>query len=201
MFRMNRDVCFSKDKSPYKTSVSGLLTSSGTKAETAGMVCADLNATGGWVAGGFYRLPTAQLSLIGQRISNTLEADFCVEALNEAIHKFGSPEIMNTDPGSQFTSFARTHRLRQSRVRTSMDGKGRFLDDIFVERLWQSLKYECVYLHAWETGSEAKAGIRKWMAFYNHKRPHAAHGGQPPAVVYWHRNETPDPDQQLQKVA
>lgn len=135
------------------------------------------------------------------RISNTLEAGFCVAALNEAIHKFGPPEIMNTDQGSQFTSFAWTDRLRRSGVRISMDGKGRFLDNIFVERLWRSLKYECVYLHAWETGSEAKAGVRNWIEFYNHKRPHSALGGKPPAVVYRQRNETTNPDQQVQRVA
>lgn len=123
--------------------------------------------------------------VLSWRISNTLEADFCVEALNEAIHKFGPPEIMNTDQGSQFTSFAWTDLLRRTGVRISMDGKGRFLDNIFIERLWRTLKYECVYLHAWETGSEAKAGIRKWMTFYNHQRPHSALGGRPPAVVYW----------------
>ncbi|MEL6542841.1 MAG: IS3 family transposase [Pseudomonadota bacterium] len=122
--------------------------------------------------------------VLSWRISNTLEADFCVEALNEAMAKYGMPEIMNTDQGSQFTSFAWTDRLRRSGVRISMDGKGRFLDNIFVERLWRSLKYECVYLHAWETGSDARAGIAKWVAFYNHKRPHSAHGGKPPAVVY-----------------
>lgn len=82
-----------------------------------------------------------------------------------------------------------------------MDGKGRFLDNIFIERLWRSLKYECVYLHAWETGSEAKSGIKKWMEFYNHKRPHSALGGKPPAVVYWQGNEENKPDQQMQKVA
>jgi putative transposase len=97
--------------------------------------------------------------VLAWRISNTLEADFCVEALNEAIHKFGQPEIMNTDQGSQFTSFAWTDRLRRTGVRISMDGKGRFLDNIFIERLWRTLKYECVYLHAWETGSEAKAAF------------------------------------------
>ena len=86
--------------------------------------------------------------VLAWRISNTLEADFCVETLNEAIARFGPPEIMNTDQGSQFTSFAWTDRLRRSGVRISMDGKGRFLDNIFVERLWRSLKYECVYLHA-----------------------------------------------------
>lgn len=108
--------------------------------------------------------------VLSWRLSNTLEADFCVEALNEAIHTFGPPEIMNTDQGSQFTSLAWTDRLRRAGVRISMDGKGRFLDNIFVERLWRSLKYECVYLHAWETGSQAKAGVRKWVEFYNYRR-------------------------------
>ena len=139
--------------------------------------------------------------VLAWRISNTLEADFCVEALNEAIHKFGPPQIMNTDQGSQFTSFVWTGQLKRTGVHIPMDGKGRFLDNIFVERLWRSLKYECVYLHAWETGSEAKAGDGKWMGFYNQKRPHSALGGQPPAVVYWQRNETTQPDQQEQKVA
>jgi putative transposase len=139
--------------------------------------------------------------VLAWRISNTMEADFCVDTLNEAIRKFGPPEIMNTDQGSQCTSFAWTDRLRRSAVRISMDGKGRFLDNIFVERLWRSIKYECVYLHAWETGSEAKAGIRKWMQFYNHKRPHSALGGRPPAVVYWLRKDETKPDQQEQRVA
>lgn len=139
--------------------------------------------------------------VLAWRISNTLEAGFCVETLNEAIHKFGPPEIMNTDQGSQFTSFAWTGRLRRSGVRISMDGKGRFLDNIFVERLWRSMKYECVYLHAWETGSEARAGIRNWMGFYNRKRPHSALGGRPPAVVYWQGREIMQPDQQEQRVA
>lgn len=139
--------------------------------------------------------------VLAWRISNTLEAEFCVDALREAIHKFGPPEIMNADQGSQFTSFAWTDWLRRFGVRISMDGKGRFLDNIFVERLWRSLKYECVYLHAWENGSEAKTGIGKWMDFYNNKRPHAALGGKPPAVVYWQRNETTNLDQQVQRVA
>ena len=136
--------------------------------------------------------------VLAWRISNTLEADFCVEALNEAIHKFGPPEIMNTDQGSQFTSFAWTDRLKRIGTRISMDGKGRCLDNIFIERLWRSLKYECVYLHAWKTGSQARAGIERWITFYNHQRPHTAHGGQPPAVVYFNAIET---DQQVQAVA
>jgi putative transposase len=136
--------------------------------------------------------------VLAWRISNTYEAEFCVEALNEAIHRFGPPEMMNTDQGSQFTSFAWTDRLKQSGVKISMDGKGRCIDNIFIERLWRSLKYECVYLHAWETGSQAKAGIGRWINFYNRQRPHAAHGGQPPAVVYWNAIQ---PDQQAKKVA
>ena len=139
--------------------------------------------------------------VLAWRLSNTLEVDFCVEALNEAMAKYGTPEIMNTDQGSQFTSFVWTDCLRRSGVRISMDGKGRFLDNIFVERLWRSLKYECVYLHACETGSEARAGIRKWMEFYNHKRPHTAHGGQPPAVVYWLKKKEMETDQQARRVA
>lgn len=139
--------------------------------------------------------------VLAWRISNTLEAGFCVEALNEAVHKFGPPEIMNTDQGSEFTSFVWTDRLKRLGARISMDGKGRFLDNIFVERLWRSLKYQCVYLHARETGSEAKAGVGKWIKFYNRKRPHSALGGKPPAVVYWLRIKETQPDQQEQKVA
>jgi putative transposase len=108
------------------------------------------------------------------RLSNTLEADFCIEALEEALARFGPPEIMNTDQGSQFTSWVWTDRLRRAGVKISMDGKGRFLDNIFVERLWRSLKYECVYLHAWSGGSEARAGIGRWIEFYNNQRPHTA---------------------------
>ena len=122
--------------------------------------------------------------VLAWRISNTLEAGFCVDALNEAIHKFGAPDIMNTDQGSQFTSFAWTDRLRRSNVRISMDGKGRFLDNIFVERLWRSLKYECVYLNAFETGSEARAGICKWMTYNNAERPHSTHGTLTPNEAY-----------------
>lgn len=86
-------------------------------------------------------------------------------------------------------------------MRISIDGKGRFLDNIFVERLGRSLKYESIYLHAWETGSEAKAGVGKWVEFYNRKRPHSALGGKPPAVVYWLRNNETQPDQQEHKAA
>jgi putative transposase len=145
--------------------------------------------------------------VLAWQISNTLDADFCVEALNEAIHRFGPPEIMNTDQGSQFTSFAWTDRLKRIGTRISMDGKGRCLDNprAFprtdgrnapdMSRLWRSLKYQCVHLHARETGSQAKAGIGRRITVYNHNRPHTAHGDQPPAVVYF--NETQN-DQQVQ---
>lgn len=136
--------------------------------------------------------------VLAWRISNTLEADFCVEALNEAVHRFGPPEIMNTDQGSQFTSFAWIDRQKRIDTRISMGGKRRCLDNIFIERLWRSLKYECVYLHAWKTGSQAKAGVGRWITFYNHQRPDAAHGGKPPAVVYFKQIEI---DQQAQRVA
>jgi putative transposase len=135
--------------------------------------------------------------VLSWRISNTLETDFCVDALTEAIARYGPPEIMNTDQGSQFTSFAWTNRLKQSRIKISMDGKGRFLDNIFVERLWRSLKYECIYLHAWETGSQAKAGVKKWIGFYNSVRPHSALGGRTPDMVYYNIN----PDQQVRRIA
>ena len=98
--------------------------------------------------------------VLAWRISNTLDAEFCLEALNEAIHKFGPPEIMNTDQGSQFTSFDWTDRLQRAKTKISMDGKARYLDNIFIERLWRSLKYECVYLHAWETGGTGQGRRR-----------------------------------------
>ena len=135
------------------------------------------------------------------RLSNTLEADFCVEALNEALIRFGAPDIMNTDQGSQFTSWAWTNRLRKAGVKISMDGKGRFLDNIFVERLWRSLKYECVYLYAWNGGREARNGIGKWIEFYNNRRPHSALGGRTPNAVYWNGNDQNKPDWQTRFVA
>ena len=139
--------------------------------------------------------------VLSWRLSNTLEAEFCVEALNEAIRLHGPPEIMNTDQGSQFTAFVWTDRLRRSGIRISMDGKGRFLDNIFIERLLRSLKYECVYLRAWETGSEARTGLRTWFDFYNHRRPHAALEGRPPDVVYRAGTTIMQPDQEAKRVA
>ena len=118
------------------------------------------------------------------RLSNTMDTDFCVAALEEALKKHGIPAIFNTDQGSQFTSFAFTDVLQAKGIRISMDGRGRWLDNVFIERLWRSLKYECVYLHAYETGSEARAGIGTWITFYNSIRPHSKLGGITPDMCY-----------------
>ena len=122
--------------------------------------------------------------VLSWRISNTMDADFCVWALEEALAKYGKPDIFNTDQGSQFTSFAFTNVLRENNIRISMDGRGRWLDNVFIERLWRSLKYECVYLNAFETGSEARAGIGRWLDFYNRLRPHSALGGITPDMCH-----------------
>lgn len=122
--------------------------------------------------------------VLSWRISNTMDTDFCVSALEEALAKYGKPDIFNTDQGSQFTSFAFTNVLRENGIRISMDGRGRWLDNVFIERLWRSLKYENVYLHAYETGSEARAGIGKWIAFYNTIRPHSGLNGKTPRMFY-----------------
>ena len=113
-----------------------------------------------------------------------MEADFCVEALKEAIAKYGKPEIMNSDQGSQFTGFEWTQALKDAGIQISMDGKGRWIDNRMIERLWRSLKYECIYLNAFETGSEARTGIGKWLAYYNTKRPHSTHGILTPDEAY-----------------
>jgi putative transposase len=107
-----------------------------------------------------------------------------LEALEEAMARFGRPEIFNTDQGSQFTSPRFSGVLQEAGVRISMDGRGRWMDNIFIERLWRSLKYECVYLHAFETGSELRAGLTKWIGYYNAGRPHSALAGQTPNEAY-----------------
>jgi len=105
--------------------------------------------------------------VLSWRLSNTLDSSFCIEALQEAFKRFGQPEIFNTDQGAQFTADAFTTLLRKRDIAISMDGKGRCLDNVFVERLWRSLKYEEVYLHAYDTVAEARAGIGRYLAFYN----------------------------------
>jgi putative transposase len=122
--------------------------------------------------------------VLSWRLSNTLDSSFCVDALEEALAAFGQPEIFNTDQGAQFTSDAFTTVLRSRGIAISMDGKGRCLDNVFVERLWRSLKYEEVYLHVYDSVAEARAGIGRYLGFYNGRRPHQALGYQTPDAFY-----------------
>ena len=121
--------------------------------------------------------------VLAWRLSNTLEVDFCVAALEEALSK-GRPQIFNTDQGSQFTSEAFTSMLLAQGVQVSMDGRGRCMDNVFVERLWRSIKYEEVYLKAYQNGTEAIKGIGAYLAFYNQERPHQALGYRSPGQVF-----------------
>jgi len=127
--------------------------------------------------------------VLAWRLSNSMDADFCVEALKEALAKHGKPEIFNTDQGSQFTSGAWIDVLTDAKIKISMDGKGAWRDNRMIERLWRSLKYECVYLNAFETGSEMRAGIGKWLTYYNAERPHSTHGILTPNEAYVSRTE------------
>ena len=131
----------------------------------------------------------ATRKVLAWRLSNTMEAEFCVEALKEALAKFGPPEIFNTDQGSQFTSYEFTQVLKDAKTEISMDGKGRWIDNRMIERLWRSLKYECVYIQAFETGSEALREIGKWLTYYNTERPHSRHGILTPDEAYEMKTE------------
>jgi len=122
--------------------------------------------------------------VLSWRLSNTMDASFCVEALEDALRQYGKPEIFNTDQGSQFTSCDFTDVLKDNGIKISMDGKGRWMDNVFIERLWRSMKYECVYLNSFENGAQARADIGNWIEFYNHKRPHSTFNGQTPSEVY-----------------
>lgn len=127
----------------------------------------------------------ATRKVLSWRLSNTMHADFCVEALNEAIAKHNPPEIMNTDQGSQFTGSAWIATLNEAGVRISMDGRGRYLDNIFIERLWRSLKQEAIYLEEITDGFQARRVVKDWMAFYNTKRPHSGLDRRTPDDAYW----------------
>jgi putative transposase len=126
----------------------------------------------------------ASRAVLAWRLSNSMDVSFCLDALDEALARFGKPEIFNTDQGSQFTSADFTGRLEVAGIRISMDGRGRWLDNVFVERLWRSLKYEEVHLKAYADGREARAGISAWMTFYNMTRPHQALGNRTPMAVW-----------------
>ena len=131
--------------------------------------------------------------VLSWRLSNTMDVTLCTEALQEALARHGRPEIFNTDQGSQFTSVAFTQMLADANVRVSMDGRGRWMDNVFIERLWRSLKYECVYLHAFETGPALHTGLLRWIAHYNTTRPHSALAGRTPEEAYFGTGSTPPP--------
>jgi putative transposase len=127
----------------------------------------------------------ASRRVLAHRVSITMEAEFCVEALKEALGKHGRPEIFNTDQGSQFTSLDFTSVLLDAKVSISMDGKGAWRDNVFVERLWRTIKYEEVYLKAYDSVSEARASIDRYLAFYNQGRPHSALDERTPDEAYY----------------
>jgi putative transposase len=126
----------------------------------------------------------ASRAVLAWRVSNTMDTSFCLAALDEALALYGKPKIFNTDQGAQFTSAAFTGKLEAAGVAISMDGRGRFMDNIFIERLWRSIKYEEIHLKAYADGREARAGIGDWMNFYNFRRPHQAQGNQMPMAVW-----------------
>jgi putative transposase len=122
--------------------------------------------------------------VLAWRVSNTMDARFCIEALREALARYGKPTIFNTDQGSQFTSLDFTSVLKDAEIAISMDGRGRCLDNVFIERLWRSLKYEAVYLHEMTDGFAAEGVIGEWIKFYNSERPHSALDGRTPTESY-----------------
>ena len=130
-------------------------------------------------------LDWATRRVLAWRLSNSMTADFCCEALEAAIRDYGRPEILNTDQGSQFTGAAFVEMVQQSGIQLSMDGKGSWRDNLFVERLWKTVKYEEVYLHAYASVTEAREHLSSYFTFYNHGRPHSSLDGQTPDMVYF----------------
>jgi putative transposase len=126
----------------------------------------------------------ASRAVLAWRLSNTMDSAFCVAALEEALARFGRPDIFNTDQGSQFTSAGFTGMLMAAGIRISMDGRGRWMDNVFIERLWRSLKHEDIYLKGYADGREAHAGIASWVSFYNGRRPHQALANRTPIAVW-----------------
>ena len=125
--------------------------------------------------------------VLAWKLSITMETSFCIETLDEALSRNEKPEIFNTDQGSQFTSEAFTGRLKEEGIKIGMDGKGRWRDNVFVERIWKSIKYEEVYLHAYASVSEARTSIGRYLEFYNSIRPHSSLKAQTPDQVYFNR--------------
>ena len=133
----------------------------------------------------FAVLDWASRRVLSWRLSNTLTTDFCIEAVQEAMNKYGKPEIFNTDQGCQFTSLEFTGLLKENGIQISMDGKGCWRDNVFVERLWKSIKYDEVYLHAYDSVSAAKHGLARYLAFYNQRRPHPSLDRKTPDEFYY----------------
>jgi putative transposase len=123
--------------------------------------------------------------ILSWRISNTLDSDFCVESLKEALSRYGKPEIFNTDQGAQFTSRDFTQTLKDHQVAISMDGRGRCQDNIFVERLWWTVKYNYLYLHSFKDGSQLRNGLKEWIHYYNRERGHSSLDDRTPDEVYY----------------
>ena len=123
--------------------------------------------------------------VLSWRLSNTMDVGFCVEALTEALEKYGVPEVFNTDQGSQFTSEKFTQVLKDHQIKISMDGKGRWVDNVMIERLWRSVKYECVYINVYESGSGLRLGLKDWFESYNADRPHQGLNDRTPDEVYF----------------
>ena len=128
--------------------------------------------------------------VLSWRVSNTLDSDFCVEALQAALRQYEAPEIFNTDQGAQFTSEAFTSVLKAHDIKISMDGKGRWVDNVFVERLWRSVKYEDVYLYAYETPAALRSGLSRYFDFYNTRRRHTSLKRRTPDAVYFGQGAT-----------
>ena len=126
----------------------------------------------------------ASRAVLAWRLSNSMDVSFCVSALEEALARFGKPDIFNTDQGSQFTSAAFTGVLLAAGIKVSMDGRGRWLDNVFIEGLWRSLTHEDIHLKGYADGHEAKARIASWLAFYNTRRPHQALGNLAPMAAW-----------------
>ena len=148
-----------------------------------------MNITYGPMARGFVYLAAVidwcSRRVLAWRLSITLSADFCIEALEEALARHGRPDIFNTDQGSQFTSIDFIEVLRAASIAISMDGKGAWRDNVFVERLWRSVKYEEVYLKAYDSVGEARALLGRYLAFYNQRRPHSSLGRRTPDEAYF----------------
>lgn len=130
-------------------------------------------------------LDWATRRVLAWRLSNSMTVDFCLETVEAALRDYGTPEILNTDQGSQFTGTDFVGLVQQHGIQISMDGKGSWRDNVFVERLWKSLKYEEVYLHAYDSVAEARKGIQRYFSFYNQRRPHSSLDGRTPDMVYF----------------